>query len=275
MKKILSAAAFFAASAAFAGAETVTVDIIADLFGDTTATFVSGSSSTQTTLGAAQGSGNTEASGGIAFDADSVASALGDVVASSGAGVYYGLGNIQNNSSYATAGATSDGTWSVTVTCRPNYYGTWQALIVSVEDLLAKSSTATIEDLTSISYTYTTASLISAWVLSATTDEDSSETTYSATQIAVIADVLDDANATSALSTESSGSGTLSLADVTIDEDDYLVFLVSSGQGTGGTGRASTLTLVTTIPEPSAFGLLAGLGALAFAAARRRRSRRA
>lgn len=275
MKKILSAAAFFAASAAFAGAETVTVDIIADLFGDVTATFVSGSSTPQTTLGAAQGSGNTEASGGIAFDASSVASALGDVVADSGAGVYYGLGNLGSGSGMATAGATSDGTWSVTVTCRPNYYGSWQALIVSVEDLLAKSSTATIEDLTSISYTYTTASLISAWVLSATTDEDSSETTYSATQIAVIADVLGDENATDALSTESSGSGTLSLAGVTIDEDDYLVFLVSSGQGTGGTARASTLTLVTTIPEPSAFGLLAGLGALAFAVSRRRRSRRA
>lgn len=234
---------------------------------------MSGSSTSQTTLGAAQGAGNTDASGGIAFNADSVARALGDIVADSGAGVYYGLGNLQSNSSYATAGATSDGTWSVTVTCRPNYYGTWQAIIVSVEDLLAKSSTATIEDLTSISYTYTTASLISAWVLSATTTDET--TTYSATQIAVIADVLGDASADSALSTESSGSGTLSLADVTIDEDDYLVFLVSSGQGTGGTNRASTLTLVTTIPEPSAFGLLAGLGALAFAVSRRRRSRRA
>lgn len=236
------------ASTAFAGAETVTVDIIADLFGDVTATFAGGYGSTpQTTLGAAYGSGNTTASGGIAFDADSIADALGEIVDDSGAGVYYGLGNLGSDSSYATAGATSDGTRSVTVTCRPNCYGTWQALIVSVSDLLLQSSTATVGDLTLISYTYTTASLISAWVLSVTTttDEDTEETTteYSATEIAVIADVLGDTNADDALSTESEGSGALSLVDVTIDEDDYPVFLVSSGQGTGGTTRASTLTL--------------------------------
>lgn len=69
---------------------------------------------------------------------------------------------------------------------------------------------------------------------------------------------------------------TLSGAEVTLDANTtYTVSVTASGDSStsGGGTYVGLSSIVYSIPEPSSFGLLAGVGALALVAARRRRSR--
>ena len=78
----------------------------------------------------------------------------------------------------------------------------------------------------------------------------------------------DDEEVSLSLTVSGTGNAYLVVADVTADEDGEI-----SIQGAGSTKAAFGLFAI--VPEPSAFAMLAGVGALAFAASRRRRSRKA
>lgn len=250
MNKLIASAALIAASTALASATTVTVDIVDLLSSYTSGTAVSESnycsSSTQTSTCGTLGSYNYDPS------ATEVATVFGTYATSTG--IYYGMGTLATGTSNAGYSASvSDGTLTLSLTSRPAYLGSWAALVVSVSDLLAQSDTATVDDITSFSYTFT----------------------YSSGSFDFSVFVMTTADDTTSATELTAADGTISVGDAEISEDSLLVFLISEDSTTGGTSYSATLTLTTTIPEPSAFALLAGVGALAFAVSRRRRSRKA
>ena len=263
MNKLIASAALIAASTALASATTVTVDIIGILDSDTSGWLNTDNYSSNTSYGSTLGAYNSSS-----VSADDVVFAFGPTT-----GVYadytsnsfiIGAGNLNNQTTggpYTDLGSTTLANVTsgsgFTLTARGGYSGTWAAVVISVETLLAQSETATIDDLTTINISYTTSNagypVLTAWVVS--TDDGDTDT---ATELTVTT------------SGTTSVSGTIDVSSVT--EDDVIVVLLSSA------GQAATVTglsLTTTIPEPSAFALLAGVGALAFAVSRRRRSRRA
>ena len=260
MNKLIASAALIAASTALAGATTVTVDIVGILDSNS-----SGWVNTSNNSSDEDNSGTLGAYSGSQTDvlADDVLFAFG----SSGVYAEYtsnsfliGAGNLNNQTSgnpYSGLGGTtlsdvtSDSGFSLGA--YTGFKSTWAAVVVSVGTLLAQSDTATTDDLTTINISYTTSNsgypVLTAWVVT----EDSA----------------------SALTVTTSGdtavSGTIDVSSVT-DEDATIVVLFS---GAGQTSTVTNLSLTTTIPEPSAFAMLAGVGALAFAVSRRRRSRKA
>lgn len=238
MNKIITAIALVAASSALASATTVTVDLVSLANNTGTNSQVSASSTTNSTLSAAYKEDSALVS--EAVDATSVATYL-----TLSTGLYYGFGNVSKDTSAsisncaATVSTESD-PYTFTTTnsswTRTNYYGNWAALVVSVSDILSASDTATIGDLTtlSISTELSGTAEVSAWLI---TD---------GTAVSITDGIVSDAT-----------------------EDSTIVVLVSSGTG----AYSATVSVTTTIPEPSAFGLLAGIGALALVVSRRRRSR--
>ena len=250
MKKFITAAALLAASGALASAATTTVDLVtlagtsAQIIGNSGLGSGSGLTNGEgTTLGGADGN-----SGTVDVSASDVGTYIGGVISKSG--FYYGSGTLNSNST-ATLNVSptiTDGTVSFTIFARvASWYGGFAALAISVEDILEQNSTATIDDITSISYTFTTtqtgASSLTAWVV----------TGSSASQLTVNAD------------------GTIAVSG--LSDSSYIVLLVSTS--TPSVYDGITLSATTVIPEPSAFGLLAGVGALALVAARRRRTKKA
>ena len=237
MKKFITAAALLAASGALASAATTTVDLVS-LASDNIAGLNAGNTSQyDITL-----SGQTANSVATTIEADDVAEYLDTTT-----GAYYGTGTMIQATTYGYAPTidttVSPATFSVDLALRNNYYGTWAALVVAVSDILAENTSATIDDLTTVAYTYTiSGGTLTAWLI---TDGEATQLTLSST------------------------SGSIDVSDAT--EDSTIVFLYS----TSGSATTGTLTATATIPEPSAFGLLAGVGALALVAARRRRTRKA
>ena len=64
---------------------------------------------------------------------------------------------------------------------------------------------------------------------------------------------------------------TLDFAPITVNAGDTISFTLEVTQNNVNTGLKSIAFTTAAVPEPSAFGLLAGLGALALVASRRRR----
>jgi hypothetical protein len=153
-----------------------------------------------------------------------------------------------------TATYSSESGAGFSITGRPAYRGEYTALVLNVSDLFSGVTDPT--ELTSISLSFNssgaTAGSFSVWSIS----------TNNAIQ-------LGSSRSLTATSNEFSVDG-LSLSDGKI------AFLFSTQNQGGGTQiKISNFKgTATVIPEPSAFGMLAGVGALALVASRRRRTQK-
>ena len=247
MKNVITTLALLAASSALASASTVTVDVVSLVASSTLSyvdyTDVSTLTAQPTTTLASQTGTNasTRASNPV------TASDVGTYLSTLTTGIYAGNGNLSTSvGTDTTVSASVDTTGSLAAYSLsytwdyPAYYGFWNALVVSVSDILAKSDTATVADLTTLNISYSVESAsLTVWTI----------TDGTATQVDL-------------------DSGTVS----GLSESSTIVILYGTNGSATGSG---TVTVTTTIPEPSTFGLLAGVGALALVASRRRRSRKA
>ena len=283
MNKLIASAAIIAASTALAGATVTTVDIV-DLLDTTNAGYVD--TSNNSSSGYVLGTSSVSAEG-VAYAFGATTGIYADYTSGS---FVCGAGNLNNGNSSIQSEEGSNSVSSFYLNVRSGYSGEWAAVIVSVSTILAAESTATTDDLTSISISYsvtdTTSSsastyaadgypLVTAWVVSetttTTTDDDGNETeTITASAVAL--------TVTTTLETDESDSAIVNVSgSITgfsnLSEDDIIVILFASDATSSTT--TTDLSLTTTIPEPSAFAMLAGVGALAFAVSRRRRSRKA
>lgn len=150
----------------------------------------------------------------------------------------------------------SDGAYSFTYLGRSTMQGSYVTWIVSVSDLLSENGYDSTDSLTNFSISF----------------DASGATAYSYFSAWYIAD--GGTTATSLISeTPMSSSNSFSSSE-TLSGNDKIVLLFNSqskGSTTTISNLSATATVVSTIPEPSAFGLLAGIGALVLVASRRRR----
>lgn len=246
IKNILATAALVAASAALAGASTVTFYSGNTGF-DATLDFSSGITSTEglsTTVSTGSDDATlavTAASGKLwgasvstdTWTNDTAISALAEYdisIDGISGGVQVGAGGVATYLTFTelTAGET-------------------YTIALVVAELAGTAST----------FSVSAGTLVSGTAYDLTSDDDGTTLGDSVTTYTVAAN----------------NAGTAIIVDVTADDDGTIQFTYSSK----GTVIAAYITVAATtdVPEPSAFGLLAGVGALVLVAARRRRSRKA
>ena len=278
IKKIITAAALVAASSALAGAASVTLDLTSTYFGSSSQTATYYSSLFNTYTQTADGFSNNSTYYGPAYNYLTKNQSAGTL--------YYKTANGGSQSANLPAITVSDGSVSLTVTTTSaqgaNTAGYFNTLSTDTE----------FEGVTSFTLSFTAKVSYDA----ATTDDDGNtteETTY--TGYFGLYYVDSSGNVTKVYSTALTSSSSAETTDYTIDiltvlgEDTVTGLLGGTGSlvyamtGTDTAWKAVTLsgvtltaTVTTTeVPEPSTFGLLAGVGALAFIASRRRRTRKA
>lgn len=276
MKKFITATALLAASAALAGATTI----------DLADTVAAGASALldRSDFGSTVDLNSTL--GGYAYDSDSQSKSTSSVLAtdvvtylSQDTGFYWSTGTLNTTSSTVSSELSASNFGSVssfTLVSRPAFMGEWAAAVINISDAYGTTYTD-LSDLT-ISYTTTssTSPALTLWVI---TDGVATqiETSSTLSNQVYTTETDEDGNESQVLVTADVTVSVSSIADV-VTEDSTIVVLFSTSDGTSAVGGAtvSGLSIVATvseIPEPSAFGLLAGLGALAFIASRRRRTK--
>lgn len=226
------------------------------------------SSSTLTYVGGTGGSGYVSLSSQVASYAQTTPTAA-DVVTylgSASTGLYSGSG-YNAGSGYTGSGlSVSDESFSFTNSWSYQAYCGWyNAAVISVSDILAVDDTKTIDDLTTLSVSYSVeGAAFSVWTIS--TDSDGNT---AATQLLYVGGSETCSTVgVKGTAVTTTVTGTLEADISALTETSTIVLLF----GTNGNneGNATVTATVTDIPEPSAFGLLAGIGALVLVAARRR-----
>ena len=244
LKNIIATTALLAASAALASAVTVTFNSD-NTVADATNYAAQGASAGTYTVATGTLTGGesvtvtlTESAGYIyALDASSISlDANTNATAALSA-----LGISTSGLDYGIQGGQGQNVLTVSISGLTS--GTTYTLVAIIGDNAADDSDGT-------TYTLTAGTLVSSTYYDMT-DEDGEGV---ALEVATL--TVDDDNAV------------LIVSEVTADEDGTITYTLSS-KGT------LFLTAIASVPEPSAFGMLAGVGALALVAARRRRSRKA
>ncbi len=254
MKKLISVAAFLAASTALASAATETVNLFTDA---TTGTLVWKNKDS----GATNLSGIDSSSAYVTVTSSDISLLLttqwGNV--QEGTGTFYvdsgwylgtGAGTALNGfpaSDWALS--SSDGTATFKTNTRPAYKSQYVAFVYNLSDLTLSGSYTSVDSLNlSLSYTTTenSAAQITLWYANASN------------------------NITSLATGSASSEGTTISGTIGYETDGKIIALFSNSSTSVAT-TYSGVSLTASIPEPSAFGLLAGAGALALVAARRRR----
>ena len=232
MKKYITLAALLAAGSSFANAEDVTTLLPEfDTADDFAYLWVGGTVTQQS-----------------AISADAVRTALSNYSDLLTSGWHFGAGQSGKTDTYSDiTDVTSSG---FTFISRKGYGGEYVAATISLEDVL--SETQELVGLT-VSFDYS-ASAHAGMGFSIWSWDGSSVT-----------ELVNDTNV------QTGTNKSFALENLSLSSSDTL-FVVWNDNGTYATNTISNLSSsATIIPEPSAFGLLAGLGALAFVASRRRR----
>lgn len=242
MKKHITLAAFLAAGTAFAGAEEV--NLITSSPAQFTADLQSG------TTNISLGGWDKESSKVLNIETEDITNHLADKT-----GWILGCGTknnslaeedtFQNSASYDDENGAG-----FTLTGRPAYRGEYVALVLSIDSLLGVSDTELTAITLSFNATGASAGSFSVWSISDSTAEQLGKT-LSLTE----------------------ASSSLTISNLSLGSGDKLAFLFNTqGQDGGSVITVSNFKgSATVIPEPSAFGLLAGLGALTLVGMRRRR----
>lgn len=257
MKNIISITSLLVAGTALANAEMETVSLMDEVPTDISVIFKSGRYIGNTLSGIDPSSGNYVEVGSAQvkslFDGSIVWINPNSKITTSG--WWLGTGTNVQAEGFETDAALSvtDGTATFSTRTRPNYKSEYVAFVYDLSNFSgAVSGSYTSDDTLNLSLSYNASG---------------------APEAQITLWYIDAENSVFLLGADGVGTDKTISRSIAYSDNGKILALFSNSSTSTDTNYSS-VSLVASIPEPSAFGLLAGLGALALAASRRRRSRK-